>query len=209
MKRIFLALAAITLCLPQFARADDVSKHAKIEEMIRLTKMDETMTKMMNETKQQIDELVAANQDSGLPPAQAAIMKDFQSKVSALMLSTLSFEQVKPAMIKLYDDAYTEAELDGILAFYKTPSGQAMLAKTPDLMSKVMAIVNERMTALEPQVEKLADDMQRQMSAAEPKPAIAPEPPALAPAPPDAAAPMLTAPPPPPPPALAPAPPAK
>jgi len=180
MKRIFIALAAIALCFPQLAHADDASKRAKIEEMIRLTKMDETMTKMMDQTKEQINELVAADSGGDLPPAQTAIMKDFQAKVSALMVAALSFEQVKPAMIKLYEDAYTEADLDGILAFYKTPAGQSLLGKTPDLMTKVMAIVEDRMTALEPQVEKLSDDMQRQMVGAGPKPVIGPEPPAAA-----------------------------
>ena len=34
-----------------------------------------------------------------------------------------------PDLVKLYSDAYSENELDGILAFYRTPAGRAMLAK--------------------------------------------------------------------------------
>jgi len=177
MNRLTPALLAITLLLPNLAHADDASKHAKVIEMIRVTKMEETMTKMMEETKSQINELIAADTDPELAPAQAAIMKDFQAKVSALMLATLNFEKVRPDLIKFYEATYTESELDGILAFYKTPAGIAMLTKTPDLMTKVMNLPQDRMAELAPQVEKLTDDMQRQMLATQPKPVIGPEPP--------------------------------
>jgi hypothetical protein len=168
MRRSFiLTLAAILFAAPTLAHADDASKHAKIEEMIRLTKMDDSITKLIEETKQEIGDVVNEQREgaSALPPTQAKIMNDFETRISDLVVSSLKLEDIHPMMVKLYDETYTEAELDGILAFYKTPPGQALLNKAPDLVDKVMALVQQRVTALGPQVDKLTDDMQTQMEA--------------------------------------------
>jgi len=41
----------------------------------------------------------------------------------------MSWEAMKPEFIKLYDDTYTEDEISGILLFYQSAPGQAMLTR--------------------------------------------------------------------------------
>ena len=48
------------------------------------------------------------------------------------------------------------------MAFYKTPIGQAMLAKMPQLMSKSMEISQHRMADLMPEIQRqMQEVMQR------------------------------------------------
>jgi hypothetical protein len=47
-----------------------------------------------------------------------------QERLTALVAEHLN--KAKPALVKIYADTYTEEELDGILAFYKSPAGEAV-----------------------------------------------------------------------------------
>lgn len=187
MKRtLVFSLAALLLVAPAVAHADDASKHAKIEEMLRLTKMDQNITKVIDQAKGEIRDMVDEQREgaAALPPAQAKIMNDFETKVSDLVTGVLKLEDIHPMMVKLYDETYTEADLDGILAFYKTSAGQTLLNKTPDLMDKVMGLVQQRVTSLSPEVDKLSEQMQKEMEASrQPAAGAAPQSPAAAPGP--------------------------
>jgi hypothetical protein len=58
----------------------------------------------------------------------------------------------------LYADTYTEQEMDGIIAFYKSPAGEAMLAKTPAIMAKANELVQQQMATVMPEIQKLIKD---------------------------------------------------
>ncbi|MEA3213535.1 MAG: uncharacterized protein QOE70_6592 [Chthoniobacter sp.] len=47
--------------------------------------------------------------------------------------------KLKPEYVKAYADVFTEEELRALIAFYKSPTGQTFLDKTPDLTRKLTA----------------------------------------------------------------------
>ena len=52
-----------------------------------------------------------------------------QDKVASMVSDAVAWDKLKPAYLKLYLDAYSEEELDGIIASYKSPAGQTMVTK--------------------------------------------------------------------------------
>lgn len=62
-------------------------------------------------------------------------LADFQTKVEAVINNAMGWDKLRPLYIKLYMDAYTEEELDGIVTFYKSPAGQAMVSKSFGLVA--------------------------------------------------------------------------
>ncbi len=72
-------------------------------------------------------------------------------------------DNIRPVVIQTYDETYTEDEIDGILAFYRSPAGKAFLAKTPQLMNRTMTLMQQQMASVQPQLEQatkeLADEM--------------------------------------------------
>ena len=78
-----------------------------------------------------------------------------KEKVFALLSSNLSWDKLKPSFLKLYADAFTDDELDGLLAFYRSPAGQAMISKTPALMTKANQVVQQAMSQVAPELQKL------------------------------------------------------
>ncbi|MBV8342155.1 MAG: DUF2059 domain-containing protein, partial [Gammaproteobacteria bacterium] len=125
---------------------------------------------------------------AGEPPSeeQKRIMSDTQARVMALMKQELDWAELEPLMIEVYRDGFTQKEVDGMLKFYRSDTGQAVIAKLPVVMQGMMQRMQVRMQSLTPRVVQLEKDAIAQLRAtARPgvaRPAAAPPaPPATAP----------------------------
>jgi hypothetical protein len=139
---------------PPNARADEAGKNAKIEEMLQLTHVDRTIAQMLP----QVQAMVTAQMAKGdLSPEQRQQGEQMEQKMMALIADRLSWEKAKPAYIRIYAETFSESEVDGILAFYKSPAGQAMLDKMPQLMQKSMEVGQQLMGDVMPQIQRMAE----------------------------------------------------
>jgi hypothetical protein len=82
-------------------------------------------------------------------------MEQMQTHLMTLIQDTFSWDKIQADMVKIYADTYSDEELDGLIAFYKSPAGQAYVKKTPVLMTKTMDVLQQRMVALQPQMQEL------------------------------------------------------
>ena len=132
---------------------------SKVEEFMNLTHMGESLHRSVALAKSQVtvdavQELIGAK----LTPEAGKAMGQYQDKVALVMSDAIVWEKLKPAYVQLFAETYTESELDGILAFYKSPPGQAMVAKNPLLMSRASEIMQQRMAEAQPELQKLMRD---------------------------------------------------
>lgn len=147
-----LKLAVVALSLGTFgALAQDAGKTAKIEEMLRLTKTDQMMQQVMSQMKAM--NLQQLQKDQSLD--EKAKTAEMQQKIFDLVNAKMSWEKFKPAIVRIYAEVYTDEELDGILAFYRSPAGHAMIEKMPQLMSRTMAVAQKLMGDIQPEIEKM------------------------------------------------------
>lgn len=157
MRRKLFLFSGIVLCLAVSAvRADEVGKTAKAEELLRVSRteqmLNQTMSAVLNQTKSgMLQQMFGVT----LTPEQTKEAEELQGKLSAILTNALSWEKLKPIYVKLYVDTYTEPEMDGIIAFYKSPAGEAMLAKTPLIMTKANDLVQQQMATAMPEIQKL------------------------------------------------------
>jgi len=156
------------------ARADEASKSAKAEELLRLTQGD-AMMKMVEPMMKGMQ----AQGDKDIPAEQRAKVGEMQEKIMALVAVSLS--KAKPALVKAYTDTYTEEEIDDILAFYKSPAGKAFLQKTPEFMQRSMPVTMQMMGDLLPQMKTMMEGIKespvvRAAARADEKAALAPPP---------------------------------
>jgi hypothetical protein len=131
-------------------RADDASKSAKAEELLQLTQGDQMMKMMEPMMKGMM-----AQMDKDMPPEQRARVGEMQGKMMSLVAGSLS--KAKPALAKVYTDTYTEEEIDGILAFYKSPAGKAFLEKMPEVMQRSMPVMMQMMGDLQPEIKRMME----------------------------------------------------
>ena len=150
-----LKLAVIALSLgASGALAQDAGKTAKIEEMLRLTKTDEMMKQVMS----QMRAMNLQQLEKNLPPEEQAKAGEMQQKIFDMVGAKMNWEKLKPAFVQIYSEVYTDEELDGILAFYRSPAGRAMLEKMPQLMSRTMAVAQKLMGDIQPEIEKMVKE---------------------------------------------------
>jgi uncharacterized protein len=139
------------------ALAQDAARNAKIEEMFRLINMDRMMQQVMGQMKTVIDQQIS---NMKLPPEAQAAARESQGRIMDLVAERMSWEKMKPAYIQLYSEVFTDEELDGILAFYRSPAGRAMIEKTPLLMTKAIALSQKQMGDIQPEIQKMMKDVE-------------------------------------------------
>ncbi|SEB79034.1 hypothetical protein SAMN05443244_1847 [Terriglobus roseus] len=175
---------AVALCLAAapFAHADDASHRAKAEQMLQLTHTDSMMKEQLSNLQERINGM--AKQQSGqgtLTPAQTTLTTTYLKQVQDLTNDEVGWEKLRPAVVQSYADTFTDADLDGIIAFYKSPAGMALLTKSPEIAGKTMTMVQDKIKDLQPKLGAMTEDYAKKMQAAAPAPAAAPAAPAAKP----------------------------
>ena len=105
---------------------------------------------------------------SGVPdrPVPQQVQKTFDqthSEVTNIMRQEFSWDKLEPMYVRIYQKTFTQAEMDNLLAFYKTPGGQALINKMPLVMQNTMAEVQQMMTPLMQRIQRMQQDMVAQM----------------------------------------------
>ncbi|HWR53673.1 MAG TPA: DUF2059 domain-containing protein [Bryobacteraceae bacterium] len=135
-------------------RADEASKSARAEELVQLMQGDQ-MIKMMEPMMKGMAGMVKPD----MPAEERAKIGEMQRKLMALVADRLS--KARPALAKVYADTYTEEEIDGILAFYKSPVGKAFLEKMPEVMQRSAPMMMVLMGGLQPEIRKMMEEMKQ------------------------------------------------
>ena len=158
--RLRLTLLTIVLaCAGPLAHADDAAKLAKAKEYFKLAKTDQQMTQLMNQVIDQTKSgMLQQTAGTKVSPEEQQRANEFANKVAAVVFDSMSWDKLEPEFAKLYADAFTEQQLDDIVAFYKSPTGQAMVEKNPTLLKEGNAIAQQRMAEVGPKIQKLMQD---------------------------------------------------
>lgn len=158
MKRLVLALVLV-FSFTIHAHADDASRHAKAKELLSLLHMDRMMQQVMDGMMQQMSATTKQLAgDHPMTPEDQAKIDAFQKKVFDLVFSQVSWKAMEPDYADLYAKNFSDEELDGIIAFYKSPAGLAMVDKLPALTTQAMQLAQTRMAAIQPQLKQMLTD---------------------------------------------------
>ena len=170
MGRILCAICL--LFITTFAYADDATKHAKVKELLQLSHMQEraeqTKAAMLSQAR-----AFGAQQLASFNLADDKAATTYYDKLYTLVATKYDWNKLQTEYENVYFDLYTEEELNGILTFYKSPIGKALLAKTPEANARLLQISKQQSDALAPAIEKLTKEFvaefQAQYNSGKPK----------------------------------------
>ncbi len=159
----YFLLFCLGLCV-RSAHADAASKERKVREMLVALRLEETTNRLEQAQEERIratseQQLATASPD----PDQKKHYEEFRSRVIDLLRRSASWKALEPDFVRLYSDAYSEEELNGILVFYRSPTGRTMLARNLELTDKCIAISQRRMAELAPKIQELVDQFEREL----------------------------------------------
>jgi uncharacterized protein len=83
------------------------------------------------------------------------------NKTMVLMKEEFTWEALKADFVKLYVSTFDQDEIDSLVAFYSSPTGQAFIRKMPILMQKSMELSQARMQQLLPRMMKIIQESVR------------------------------------------------
>lgn len=161
--RVTVVAFLFALATPIAARADDASHRAKAEELVTLNNTQKAVNQIAGSISAQVDQ--AAERSAGPDPTdeQKAKIEDFKKHTAELVDSTLGWTAMKSAVVDLYVKAFTEEQIDGILAFYKTPAGAAFIEKMPEINTQFGQLGNARVAGIKDQLQKSFQDLQNSL----------------------------------------------
>jgi len=94
---------------------------------------------------------------------QRQVVEKYFARLSVLLKEELSWAALKDALAEVYDQAYTQDEIDGLTAFYRTPVGRKLVEKTPALVGASQAIMQEKMKSILPRIQQISADMAQEL----------------------------------------------
>lgn len=163
MKRFYILLSLFSLSF--FVNATPASTKS-LETLFTITNME----KNVEVIKSQMFGLLKATTDKALEGKKITadrqkVLDNYSSRSTKIMSDFLTYEHMKPFYIKVYTETFTQEEIDGLITFYKTPSGKALLTKTPELMKKMFASMPELMAPMMSQIQAESQRMSRELEA--------------------------------------------
>ena len=170
MKQIRLIVAAgmlaAALCGPLPATAAPASDKA-LKELLEVTQTQKMLEGMRSQFDALMSNAVQQHLKGHTPNArQQAAIDTMRQKTGAIVKASLAWEKFEPMYLRIYRDSFSEEEVAGMLAFYRSPAGQSVIHKMPVLMQKTMGEVQSMMSESAPQMQKLMEEFAAQMKAA-------------------------------------------
>jgi len=90
-------------------------------------------------------------------PRQQQAIANMKNRMFALMQGETAWEKLEPMYLRIYKESFSEEEIAGMLSFYKTPAGLAVINKMPVLMQKTMLEVQKMLGGVTPQMQKIQE----------------------------------------------------
>ncbi len=161
-----LALLLCTLGGSSPARAQDAAREQQVQRLFAVMHIEQTFNQMMQQVMEQNRSMVAGLfPEVDQNPKQKAEYDAFMGKVMDTVQSSFSWNALEPEYAKIYLANYSDAEISGMLAFYDSPVGRSVLAKTPQVLQASSALAMERMGELTPKLREMMNAEMEKMKA--------------------------------------------
>ena len=161
----WLACAALTL-LSTAAQAAPPSE-ASIEELLVLSRAEAAMENILTSMEGGMARAIAASPaDPSRTPVQQRLMNELPAKFGQLMRAELNWGVLREVSVQTYQETFDQSEVDGFIAFYKSPAGRSFVQKMPLAMQKSNLMMQERLKQIMPKVQATMAQLKAEIDAA-------------------------------------------
>jgi hypothetical protein len=139
MKKVMMILALVLAAAPAAAQPGPTpGEMAAVRELLEVSRTRENFIRAL--------ELGMEQGGMGeLTPQVRQVLREFMDE-------HFRYEDLEPEMIRIYTDLYTEEDIRGMTAFYRTPLGQRMIETLPELSAASQRMAQERLQSVLPQL---------------------------------------------------------
>lgn len=169
--RIFLVLLLSVSLLraadpPAPVSSPEAPTEASIKQLLEVAQahklVDSVMAQMDNLMQQTIAQ---ATKGQTIPDKVQNDIDRRRAEVAATMKELLDWKKLEPMYVRIYQKTFTQAEVDGMIAFYKTPAGQAVISKMPRAMQNTIDEMQQSMAPVMEKMQRMQQDVVAEMKA--------------------------------------------
>lgn len=133
---LILCLFVSCACYAQQNAADAPASRADVQRFLDTMHTRGMMAQMMNVMKSQQRQIIhqQVEKEKNLPP-------DFEAKMDKMMddiMDNMPIDDLLQAMIPVYQRHFTKGDIDALVAFYTSPTGQKMVKEMPQITAEAM-----------------------------------------------------------------------
>ena len=139
---------------------------ASLKKLIAVTEMKSMVNGMLSQFEGSMDGFVRQSlQGKQVSQKEQKAIDTMKSKMVALLKQEYTWDKMEPTFTKIYRESFTEEEVKGMIDFYQTPSGQAVIKKMPIVMQKSMLAMQSQMSVLMPKMEAIQREFLEELKA--------------------------------------------
>jgi hypothetical protein len=159
-------LLGLLCAAPVMADESMPASDASIRELLVVTDSE----KLINGVYEQLDSMMQGMMQQTLAghtltPEQQTIIDDMRARMVAIFKEEMSWSVFEPMMIEIYRTTFTESEVQGMLQFYKSDAGRALVAKMPAVMQASMQLTQQRLSTMLPKIQQLQQETSAHLKA--------------------------------------------
>ena len=175
--------AGLALTVPALAAAPAAStpSEASLERLLVVTQAERltesTVAQVHASMKPMMAQVLNSKDLSPQRREQAdRLMARFIDRMNNILADELSWARMKDFNLQIYRETFTQQEVDELIRFYESPTGQAFVSKMPVVMAKSLALMQQRMLPMNERLQAAAQDTLAEFKRDEtpPEPALPP-----------------------------------
>ncbi len=157
------AILIIALSFVSFAaRADEASQRATAEELLEVMKADQMRKPLLNQVRTALEQQFV---QMGATDDMRPILKKYTDRLFGVIEERLNSQAMKENIISVYIQTFSEDELRGMVTFYRSPLGQAVINKMPIAMQRTMEIQQKNMPQFLEKVKQISEEFAQEIKA--------------------------------------------
>lgn len=161
MTRLRALCAAVALaCASGQVLAATASHDAAAEKFLTLANADKLGTPVYMQVQQMFAQRFAQTK---APATKQSVLESYQAKANAALDSAIGWNKLKPKMVDLYTQTFTEQELKDLVKFYQSPLGKKVLSQMPKVTQQSAQLTQQSLEPAVPVVNKLLEDMTKEL----------------------------------------------
>jgi hypothetical protein len=169
MRAALVVLLALSAAQPLFAQnvppTEDSVRHL-LDLMQTHRMMDETLSTMDDYMQKAMEQARQAQGQQPLNARQQQICDQFRADMLGAVKDELTWSNLEPEIVSAYAKTFSQKEINDMITFYASPTGQAVANKLPLVSRQMTTDMQERMLAVIKRMKQAQQDMMTQLKAA-------------------------------------------
>jgi hypothetical protein len=140
------------------------ASESSIKQLLAVTQAQKFLEGLRAQTDSALDNSIQQRLNGRIPTVQQQMaIETMKKRIATLMQEEMTWEKFEPMYLRLYKDSFSEEEIAGMLSFYETTAGQAVIKKMPLLMQNYMLEVQKSISGIAPKMRKIQENFKTEM----------------------------------------------